>query len=132
MKYKYHQFHHSVVSGSLRPHGLQHARLPFHHQLLELIQTHVHQVSDAIQLSYPTYLNCHPLLLLLSIFFRIRFFFFLINESVFHTRWTNVTYRWKCMTGNIKDKKRDKRGRDGDPSREGSLKKEVSKHQETL
>ena len=34
---------------------------------------------------------------------------------------------------NIKDKKRDKRGRDGAPSREGSLKKrEVSKHQETL
>ena len=28
---------------------------------------------------------------------------------------------------NIKDKKRDKRGRDGDPSRGGSLKKEVSK-----
>src|SRR5574340_11779 len=34
---------------------------------------------------------------------------------------------------NIKDKKRDKRGRDGVPSREGSLKKrEVSKHQETF
>ena len=34
---------------------------------------------------------------------------------------------------NIKDKKRDKRGGDGDPSQEGSLKKrEVSKHQETL
>ena len=33
---------------------------------------------------------------------------------------------------NINDKKRDKRGRDGDLSREGSLKKEVSKHQETL
>ena len=34
---------------------------------------------------------------------------------------------------NIKDKKRDNRGRDGAPSREGSLKKrEVSKHQETL
>ena len=33
----------------------------------------------------------------------------------------------------MKDKKRDKRGRDGDLSREGSLKKrEVSKHQETL
>jgi len=32
----------------------------------------------------------------------------------------------------IKDKKRDKRGRDGDPSQEGSLKREVSKHQETL
>ena len=27
---------------------------------------------------------------------------------------------------NIKDKKRDKRGKDGDPSREGSLKKERS------
>ena len=34
---------------------------------------------------------------------------------------------------NIKDKKRDKRGRDGAQSQEGSLKKrEVSKHQETL
>ena len=33
---------------------------------------------------------------------------------------------------NIKDKKRDKRGRDGDPSQEESLKREVSKHQETL
>ena len=33
---------------------------------------------------------------------------------------------------NIKDKKTDKRGRDEDPSREGSLKREVSKHQETL
>ena len=34
---------------------------------------------------------------------------------------------------NIKDKKRDKRGRDGDPSWEESLKKrEVSKHQETI
>ena len=34
---------------------------------------------------------------------------------------------------NIKDKKRDKSGRDRDPSQEGSLKKrEVSKHQETL
>ena len=34
---------------------------------------------------------------------------------------------------NIKDKKRDKRGREGAPSQEGSLKKrEVSKHQETL
>ena len=26
---------------------------PFHHQLLELAQTHVHRVSDAIQLSHP-------------------------------------------------------------------------------
>ena len=33
---------------------------------------------------------------------------------------------------NIKDKMRDKRGRDGDPSQEESLKREVSTHQETL
>ena len=33
---------------------------------------------------------------------------------------------------NINDKKRDKICRDGDPSWEGSLKREVSKHQETL
>ena len=34
---------------------------------------------------------------------------------------------------NMKDKKRDKRVSDGDPSQEGSLKREeVSKHQETF
>ena len=39
----------------------------------------------------------------------------------------------KQVGKNIKDKKRDKRGRDGAPSQEGSLKKrEVSKNQETL
>ena len=43
----------SVVSDSLWPHGLQHARLPVHYQLLEFTQTHVHWVSDAIQSSYP-------------------------------------------------------------------------------
>ena len=32
----------------------------------------------------------------------------------------------------MKDKKGDKRARDGDPSREGSLKREDSKHQEIL
>ena len=50
--------------------------LPVHHQLLELAQTHVHWVGDAIQLSHP----CRPLLLLPSIFPSIRVFF---NESVF-------------------------------------------------
>ena len=48
---------------------------PVHHQLPELTQTHVHRVSDAIQLSY----LCHPLLLLPSIFPSIRVF---SNESV--------------------------------------------------
>ena len=36
------QFSRSVMSASLHPHGLQHARLPCHHQLPEFTQTHVH------------------------------------------------------------------------------------------
>ena len=44
------QFSHSVVSDSLGPHGLQHARLSCP-SLLELAQTHVHCISDATQLS---------------------------------------------------------------------------------
>ena len=47
------QFSCSVVSDSLRPHGRQHARLPFHHQLSELAQTHVHWLRDALQPSHP-------------------------------------------------------------------------------
>ena len=43
------QFSHSVMSDSLRHHGLQHTSLPVHHQLPEFTQTHVHWVSDAIQ-----------------------------------------------------------------------------------
>ena len=38
---------------TLRAQGLQHARLPVHHQLLEFTQTHVHRVGDAIQPSHP-------------------------------------------------------------------------------
>ena len=47
------QFSPSVVSNSSRPHGLQHARPPFHHQLPEFTQTRVHWVGDAIQPSHP-------------------------------------------------------------------------------
>ena len=46
------QFSRSVVSNSLRPHELQHAR-PVHHQLSELTQTRVNRVGDAIQPSHP-------------------------------------------------------------------------------
>ena len=46
-------FTHSVVSDFLLPHGLQHARLPCPYHLLEFAQTHVHQVSDAIQPFHP-------------------------------------------------------------------------------
>ena len=53
---------------------------PVHHQLLELVQTHVHQVSDAS--NYPNL--CCPLLLLPSIVPGIRVF---TNESVLCIRW---------------------------------------------
>ena len=46
------QISRSVMSDSLRPHELQ-PGLPVHHQLPEFTQTHVHQVSDAIQPSHP-------------------------------------------------------------------------------
>ena len=38
---------------TLQTHGLQHARLPAHHQLLELTQTHAHRVTETTQPSYP-------------------------------------------------------------------------------
>ena len=47
------QFRRSVVSDSLQPHGLQHTRLPSHHQLPEPAQTHVHRAGDAIRPSHP-------------------------------------------------------------------------------
>ena len=47
------QFSSSAMSNSLRPHGLQHARIPYPFQLLEHTQTHVHWVSDVIQTSHP-------------------------------------------------------------------------------
>ena len=47
------QFSRSVVSNSLRPHELQHARPPCPSPTLEFTQTHVHWVGDAIQPSHP-------------------------------------------------------------------------------
>jgi len=46
-------FSHSVMSDSLRPHGLQLARFPFFHHLLKLAQTHVYWVGDAMKPSHP-------------------------------------------------------------------------------
>ena len=59
------QFSRSVMSDFLQCHGLQHASFPVHHQLLELAQTHGHQVSDAIQSSHPL-LSSSPLAFNLS------------------------------------------------------------------
>ena len=47
------QFSRSVVSDSLRPHGLQHARLPCPSPTPRACSDHVHRVSDAIQPSHP-------------------------------------------------------------------------------
>ena len=47
------QFSHSVMSDSLRPHELQHARPPCPSPTPGVTQTHVHQVSDAIQPTHP-------------------------------------------------------------------------------
>ena len=46
------QISHSIVSNYLPPHESQHARPPCPSQLPEFTQTHVHQVSDAIQPSH--------------------------------------------------------------------------------
>ena len=47
------QFNRSVMSDSLRPHGLQHARLPCPSPTPRATQTHVHRIGDAIQPSHP-------------------------------------------------------------------------------
>ena len=47
------QFSHAVMSNSLQSHELHHAKPPFHHQLPEFTQTHVHRVDNAIQPSHP-------------------------------------------------------------------------------
>ena len=71
---------HSVVSDSLRPHGLQHARPPCPSptpSLLKLMTIELVMPSEHLLL-------CHPLLLLPPIFPSIRFF---SNESVLCIKW---------------------------------------------
>ena len=55
-------FSRSVVSDSLRPHGLQHARPPCPSQLPEPAQTHAHRVGEATQPSRPLPPPSHPAL----------------------------------------------------------------------
>ena len=47
------QFSHSFMSDALKATDCSVPGVPVHHQLPELAQTHVHQVSDAIQPSQP-------------------------------------------------------------------------------
>ena len=56
---------------------------PVFHHLLELAQTHVHRVGDAIN----HLVLCCPLLLLPSVFLSIRVF---CNELVLHICWPNL------------------------------------------
>ena len=75
-------FSHSVMFGSLPPHGLQHARLPcpsLSPWLCSLMSIELTMPSNHLIL-------CHPLLLLPSIFPSIRVF---SNESARHIRWPN-------------------------------------------
>ena len=60
--------------------------LPVHHQLLELAQTHVHRISDAMKPSHPLSSPSSPV----SIFPSIRVF---SNESVLCIRWPKY---WSC------------------------------------
>ena len=68
------------MSNSLRPQGLQYARPPCPSPTPKFTQTHLHQVSDAIQSSHPLSSPSPPALNLPS----IRVFF---SESVLRIRW---------------------------------------------
>ena len=82
----------SVMSNSLPPLDCRTPGFPVHHQLLELTQTHLHRVDDAIQWSHP----CRPPLLPPSIFPSIRVF---SNESVLCIRWPK--YGASASTSNL-------------------------------
>ena len=74
------QFSHSVLSNSLQPHGLQHARLPFPSPTPGACSNSC----PSSWWCHPTISLCHPLLLLPSIFPSIRV---ISNESVLHIKW---------------------------------------------
>ena len=78
-------FSRSVMSGSLRPHGLQHAKPPVLHYLREFAQTHVHWVDNAIQPSHP--------LLVPSPAFNLSQHQGLFNESAFRIRWPVLEFQ---------------------------------------
>ena len=74
------QFSCSVLSDSLQPHGLQHARLPCPSQIPGAYSNSCYPL--VMSSNHP--ILCHQLLLLPSIFPSIRVF---SNESVFPIRW---------------------------------------------
>ena len=88
------QLSRSVVSDSLRPHGLQHARPPVHHNSWSLCK-----LMPIKSVMPPNHLIlCHPLLLLPSIFPSIRVF---SNESVLCIRWQKYwSFSFSVSTSN--------------------------------
>ena len=86
------QFRRSVLFDSLRPHGLQHARLPVHHQLPEPTQ-----VIKSV-MPFNRLILCRPLLLLPSIFPSIRVF---SDKSVLLIRWPKYwSFRFSISPSN--------------------------------
>ena len=79
-------FSHSVVSNSLRPHGLQHIRLPSPSTLRVCSN-----LCPLSQWCHPTIsiILCCPLLLLPSVFPSIRVF---SNKSALYIRWPNYSF----------------------------------------
>ena len=73
-------FSHSVISNSLQPQGLQHARLP----CPSLTPRDYWNSYPSSRWCHPTISSCHPLLLPPSIFPSIRVF---SNESVLRIKW---------------------------------------------
>ena len=70
------------MSDSLRPHGLQQARLPCPSLCLGVCSNKLMSIESVMPSNH--LILCHPLLLLPSIFPSIRIF---SNESAFHIRW---------------------------------------------
>jgi len=68
------------MSDPIWSHGLQLLGFPVHHQLQDLAQTHVHQISDAIQPSHPLSSPSPPP-------FNLFQHQVLFNEWVLHIRW---------------------------------------------
>ena len=76
-------FHHSIVSNSLRPHGVQHARAPSPSLSPRVLaQTHVYWVNDAIQPSHPLLSPSPPA-------FNPSQHWGFSSESALHIRWPN-------------------------------------------
>ena len=94
MLHQFSQFSHSVVSDSLRPHGLQHTRPPCPWPSLGACSNSC----PSSLWCHPTISSCRPLLLLPPIFPSIRVFY---NESTLRIRWPKYwSFRFSISPSN--------------------------------